>query len=353
MIRHFSNLMEYKRLGNSGLKISRLGLGNWGNATDGQQEINSALVKHAWEAGINFFDTAEGYGKGKGEVYFGVALKSLNVPRSDYVVSTKIYWGVSSESTTSQNNLGTSRKRIMEGLSKSLSNLQLDYVDILYCHRYDIETPTKEVCETMRDIISSGKALYWATSMWPPIRVMEAMLICDIIGCPRPIAEQCEYNMLERESIEKDYVTLFDDYQLGTTIWSPLASGILTGKYNEGFPADSRFYKDWYRKSNFNKYLPSIEEDLKKLKAIAEIAATLECSMAQLAIAWTLSTPDVTTAILGASSVFQLEQNIKAIKVKDKLSKEILLKIDDILLNKPQLGIDWRTSDRKSIPSRR
>lgn len=238
--------MEYVTLGRSGLKVSRLSYGNWLNSDEDSkaQETADTLLKLAFDNGINFFDTAELYGSGKGERQLGISLKNLNVPRSDYVVSSKIFWGKFSENTNGHNNFGTSRKRLIEGLERSLKNLQLDYVDVLFCHRYDHETPTIEVVQTMKSIISSGKALYWGTSTWPAVRVMEAMLLCDIVGCPRPIAEQCQYSMLIREHVEKDYIALFDDYGLGTTIWSPLACGVLTGKYNDGIPEDSRFGKN-------------------------------------------------------------------------------------------------------------
>lgn len=237
------NKMEYVTLGRSGIKVSRLSYGNWVNSEEDSEAQKTAneLVKLAWDNGINFFDTAEAYSAGKGERQLGIALKALNVPRSDYVVTTKIFWGNHPDNTNAHNNVGTNRKRLIEGINRSLENLQLEYVDIVFCHRYDHETPTIEVVQTMKSIINSGKALYWGTSTWPAVRVMEAMLLCDIVGCPRPIAEQCQYSMLVRDTVEKEYATLFDDYGLGTTIWSPLASGILTGKYNEGIPKGSRF----------------------------------------------------------------------------------------------------------------
>lgn len=235
--------MQYVNLGRSGIKVSRFSYGNWVNSEEDSEAQKTAneLVKLAYESGINYFDTAEAYSFGKGERQLGIALKELNVPRSDYVVSTKIFWGKFTNNTNGHNNVGTSRKRLVEGLNRSLENLQLEYVDVVFCHRYDHETPTIEVVQTMKSIIESGKALYWGTSTWPAVRVMEAMLLCDIVGCPRPIAEQCQYSMMVRNTIEKDYTALFDDYGLGTTIWSPLASGILTGKYNNGIPEDSRF----------------------------------------------------------------------------------------------------------------
>jgi len=310
-------------------------------------------VKAAWENGINFFDTAEAYDSGKGERQMGIALKNLNVPRSDYVVSTKIFWGKFDDNTNFSNNFGTSRKRLIEGLDRSLKNLGLDYVDVLFCHRYDEDTPTIEVVQTMKSIIESGKALYWGTSTWPAVRVMEAMLLSDIVGCPRPIAEQCQYSMVHREPVEKDYVALFDDYHFGTTIWSPLASGILTGKYNDGIPEGSRFAVNDKYMFIFNRYFgdQSKEKTLKTLQGLAAIATKIGCSQTQLALAWTIVSKDVTTCILGASKVAQLEENLKALEFVDKLTPEILQEIEDVLDNRPTLGTDFR--NRCDLPKRR
>ena len=342
--------MEYVNLGRSGIKVSRLSYGNWVNSLedDEAQKVANTLVKLAWDRGINYFDTAEGYDLGKGERQIGLALKELGVPRSDYVISTKIFFGHFPENNHIYNSLGTSRKRIQEGLDRSLKNLDLEYVDVVFCHRYDEETPTIEVVRAMKDVIASGKALYWATSTWPPIRVMEAILLCDAVGCPRPIAEQCQYNMLVREEIEKNYVELFQDYGLGTTIWSPLCSGILTGKYNNGIPEGSRFDKAKRWKFIYDQYFGTEEVStatVGKLNALAAIAERLGCSQAQLALAWTLKISDVTTCILGASSEKQLNENIDTLAFVDKLTPEILKEIEDILGNRPSRGIDYRNAN--------
>ena len=340
--------MEYVNLGRSGLKVSRLSYGNWINSLEDEeaQKVANKLVKLAWDRGINYFDTAEGYDFGKGERQIGIALKNLGVPRSDYVVSTKIFFGNFAENTHYFNSRGTSRKRLVEGLDRSLKNLQLDYVDVVFCHRYDEDTPTMEVVLAMKDIIASGKALYWATSTWPPIRVMQAILMCDAVGCPQPIAEQCQYSMLVRDTIEKDYVPLFLDYGLGTTIWSPLCSGILTGKYNEGIPKGSRFDKASKWKARFYDQYLGTEEVKKatvaKLKAVGKIAEKVGCSQAQLAIAWTLKIDDVSTAILGASSEEQLNENIDSLGVVGKLTPEVLEEIEEALGNRPHRGLDFR-----------
>lgn len=347
--------MKYVNLGRSGLKVSKFSFGNWVNSNDEEeaQKIANELVKSAWENGINFFDTAEAYDSGKGERQFGIAINALNVPRSDFVVSTKIFWGRFSDNNNFVNNFGTSRKRLIEGLNRSLKNLQMEYVDVVFCHRYDEDTPTIEVVQTMKAILDSGKALYWGTSTWPAIRVMEAMLLCDIVGCPRPIAEQCQYSMLHRDPVEKEYVALFDDYDLGTTIWSPLASGILTGKYNSGIPEGSRFANNEKYLFIFNKYFgdESKEDTLKKLNGLNDIATKIGCSMAQLALAWTIVSKDVTTCILGASKVSQLSENLKALEFVDKITTEIQEEIETILGNRPSLGTDYR--NRCNIANRR
>ena len=342
--------MQYVNLGRSGLKVSRLSFGKGVIFLDDDEEaqkLANTLIKLAWDRGINYFDTAELYSFGKGERQTGIALKNLGVPRSDYVVSTKIFWGNFADNTNTVNNIGTSRKRIIEGLDRSLKNLQLDYVDIVFFHRYDIETPTIEVVQAMKDVIASGKALYWATSTWPAHRVMEAMLLCDIVGCPRPIAEQCQYNMLVRDEVEKDYIDLFDDYGLGTTIWSPLCSGILAGKYNNGVPEGSRFdlAKNW-KPILHDQHLGTEElrkATVAKLNALAEIAKKIGCTQVQLSIAWTLKNDDVSTAIMGASSEKQLKENLDSFAFVDKLTPEILKEIEDVLDNRPSLGMDYRT----------
>ena len=341
--------MQYVNLGRSGLKVSKVSYGNWTNSDDETeaQKLANTLVKLAWGNGINFFDTAEVYDSGKAERQLGIALRALNVPRSDYVVSTKIFGGKFPENTTKVNNVGTSRKRLTEGLNRSLKNLGFDYVDVVFCHRYDDGTPTIETVQAIKDIIASGKALYWATSTWPAHKLMEAIHLCDAIGCPRPIAEQCQYNMLVRYEIESNYTDFFDDYGLGTTTWSPLCSGILTGKYNEGIPEDSRFAKNpQYKSFFFNRYMGTEEKKastVAKLKGIGEIAKRIGISQVQLALIWVLKSKDVTTAILGASKVSQLEHNLEALKLQDKVTPDILKEIEDVLDNRPVRRIDYRT----------
>ena len=347
--------LKYVNLGRSGIKVSQFAYGNWVNSLEDEaaQQLANKLVKAAWDGGINYFDTAELYDFGKGERQMGIALQALNVPRSDYVFSTKIFWGVFPDNTNTVNNMGTSRKRLQEGLDRSLKNLQLDYVDVLFCHRYDDETPTIEVVQAIKDIIASGKALYWGTSTWPGIRVMEAILLCDIIGCPRPIAEQCESSMLVRDKVEKEYVPVIDDDGIGTTTWSPLTSGILTGKYNDGIPEGSRLASDNDAKWVYQMYLEGDKKDklIPKLRKLGEIAKRLGCTQAQLALAWVAKSEDVTTVLLGATKFSQIEQNLGALDVIPKLTREVLDEIEEILGNRPDRGFEWR-ADRDKPPRR-
>lgn len=338
--------MTYVNLGDSGLKVSRLGYGNFvnSNTEEEAQALANKLVKIAWDSGINFFDTAEAYSQGKGEIQLGNALRSLGVPREDYVVTTKIFWGQFPTNSNSHNNLGTSRKRLIEGTKRSLKNLQMEYVDVLFCHNLDIFAPIKEIIFAMKDIISSGKALYWGTSSWPQERVMEAMLLCDQLNCPRPIVEQCQYNMFMRKHIEKNYIHLFDDYKLGTTIWSPLCSGILTGKYNTGIPKGSRFDLNPRYLMLYNMYMGEgkREATVAKLVALGELAERLGCTQPQLCLAWTLISKDVTLCLMGASKPEQLESNLGALDVVEKLTPEVLAEIEGILKNRPMIGLDPR-----------
>lgn len=345
--------MEYVSLGKTGLKVSRFSYGNWVNCPEGSQELANKMVKLAWENGINFFDTAEAYGAGEGEKQMGIALKALGIPREEYVLTTKIFWGKRSDSKNTQNLTGTARKHIAEGMKRSLQLLEHDYVDVVFCHRYDNHTPTEEVCFAMKSVIEQGQAHYWATSEWPAVRIMEAIHICDKIGAPRPIADQCQYNMLVREKVEDEYAALFDDYGIGTTIWSPLASGVLTGKYNKGIPEGSRFDTNKQYMSIYEKYLGENKKDetIKKLNDLEAVATELGCSLAQLALAWTLANKNVSTCILGATSEEQLTKNLAALPFAAKITGEVEEKINKILDNAPKAELDYRSW--KPLPPRR
>ena len=340
--------MIYRYLGNTGLKVSVISLGNWVNNEDDTQTYE--CTKSALEHGINYLDTAEEYGFGKAETTLGKALKKLNIPREKIVVSTKLM-----KIGHDPNDAMLSRKHLCEGIKNSLKRLQLDYVDIVFCHRYDMITPMQEVVETMNWIIDQGYALYWGTSEWTACQIFEAYDICDRLRLERPVVEQCQYNMLERDKMENEYRDLFKRYKMGTTIFSPLRCGILTGKYINETPEDSRAnsknegIKKMMEGFDYFKNKEEYDKKLKQLKKIAE--EKLNCTLAQLAIAWTIVNPDVSTCIIGATKVSQIEENCKALEIVKKLDKETLIEIENILDNAPKGEIDFRSW--KELPSRR
>ena len=338
--------MEYRYLGGSGLRVSVLGYGNWANHDNEPLTFDS--IKLALENGINFFDTAEVYGLGKGEISIGNALKKLNVPREKIVVSTKIY-----KSGDDPNDTFLSRKHIIEGVRNSLKKLNLDYIDIVYCHRYDMRTPLEETCRTMNTLIKKGKCFYWGTSNWSASQIMEAYKICDKYNLEKPIAEQVQYSMLKRRKIENEYRDLFLKYKMGSTTFSPLYSGVLSGKYLKEIPRDSRYLTNREATPVLKVYFDYKHAWDIKINKIIELTTKkkLDCSLAQLAIAWVICNPDVSTCILGATKVSQLEENLKALEVYKKLDKETLLEIEKILDNTPRGEIDYR--DWKELPSRR
>jgi voltage-dependent potassium channel beta subunit len=311
--------MEYNKLGNSGLRVSELSFGSW--LTFGSNlDVASArtCMRQAFESGVNFFDNAEVYGHGKSEIVMGEALKDFR--REDLVISTKIFWG-----GEGPNDTGLSRKHLIEGTKNALKRLQLDYVDLLFCHRPDPSTPVEETVRAMDYLVRSGFAFYWGTSEWPAERLVEAYEIARAINCIPPTMEQPQYNMLVRERFEVEYAPLYKKYGLGTTIWSPLASGILTGKYNDKIPPGSRLAEqEWLREH----LTPATLAIVKNLGALAR---DLGCTTAQLAIAWCLKNPNVSTVILGATNTNQLNENLGALAVKPKLTPELMKSIDKIL----------------------
>lgn len=332
--------MEYRLLGKSGLKVSRLSFGTWvttGSSKQIQEDGLQALLERCLAAGINFFDTAEVYADGEAETILGNVLQRMKLPRSSYVLSTKLFWG-----GKGVNDIGLSRKHIIEGMKASLTRLQLEYVDVVFCHRPDPLTPLEETCRAMDYLINQGMAFYWGTSEWDASTIEAAIAICKDLKLIAPIVEQPQYNMLHRQRFEKEYLPLFERHGLGTTIWSPLASGLLTGKYNDGIPADSRFGLStgysWYTALQSNK-----DSVVDKCRALTALAAKLDCSCAQLALAWCLLNKNVTTIILGASKVSQLEDNLKALEVVPKLTPEVVQETETILANKPELERLWRT----------
>ena len=337
--------MEYRYLGDSGLRVSVVGFGNWVNNLN--DDLNKECIKKALDNGINFFDTAEIYGLGKGELAFGKAIKALNIPREKIVVSTKLF-----KIGDDPNDGFLSRKHICEGIKNSLKRLKLEYVDVVFCHRYDCVTPLEETCKAMNWVIDQGYADYWGTSEWTASQIMEAYSICDKLGLIRPIVEQCQYNMFFRESMENEYRDLFKRYKMGTTIWSPLNSGILTGKYIDGIPDDSRAnLKNDGAFSAFGHYKKNKTEIDNKLKKLKNIADKNGCSLATLAIAWCIANPDVSVCLLGASKPSQLDDTIKAVEVYKKIDKKTWIEIEEILGNTPKGEIDFLSW--KELPSRR
>jgi voltage-dependent potassium channel beta subunit len=330
--------MDYRYLGRSGLQVSALSLGGW--ITWGQQigvDLTYDCMVAAYDAGVNFFDTAEVYADGKSEIAMGNAIKQAGWKRSDLVLSTKIFWG-----GEGVNDCGLSRKHIIEGLDASLARLQLDYVDLVFCHRPDFHTPIEETIRAMTHVINQGKAFYWGTSEWSAQELMEAYTIARQEHLIPPLMEQPEYNMFARERVEKEYARLYTVMGLGTTIWSPLASGLLTGKYNDGLPAGTRISlpgNEWLRKK-FEK--PETQVKIEKVKQLAPIAAELGCTLAQLALAWCLRSPNVSTVITGASRVSQVTENMQALDVLPKLTDDVLARIEAVLQNQPQPAEDYR-----------
>lgn len=326
--------MEYRRLGKSGLQVSALSFGSW--ITFGKQIENTTadeLLSIAYENGINFFDNAEIYAAGKSEIVMGNILKQKDWARSSYCLSSKVYFGYEDKKP---NQTGLSRKHIIEGCNAALKRLQVDYIDLFFCHRPDKNTPIEETVWAMNTLIQQGKILYWGTSEWANDEIMAAFVFAERNRLIGPTMEQPQYNMFERTKLEKDYLLLFRDFGLGTTIWSPLASGLLSGKYNNGVPADNRLHiegMEWLKERTLGE--PS---KLDKTKALAKLAEELGTSLPKLAVAWTIKNPHVSTAILGASKKEQLIENLKALDVVPLLSNEIMEKIELILNNKPILA---------------
>ncbi|MCU1455047.1 MAG: aldo/keto reductase [Acidimicrobiales bacterium] len=316
--------MEYRRLGPTGLKVSALSFGSW--VTFGNQ-VDDGLARDclaaAYDAGVNFFDNAEVYADGASERVMGDAIAELGWPRWSYVISTKLFWGIHGEAVNMQNTLN--RKYLMQAIDGSLERLGLDFVDLLYCHRPDPDTPLAETVWAMHDIVSSGKALYWGTSEWSAAEIRGAWDIADRHHLHKPVVEQPEYHLFNRRLVEQEYGRLYDDIGLGLTTWSPLASGLLTGKYVDGVPDGSRGSLDtydWVRDSLRDK---ANNERVRKLLPVAQ---SLGCTMAQLAIAWCTLDPHVSTVITGASSLKQLEENLLALDVAALLTGDVLAEID-------------------------
>lgn len=331
--------MEYRFLGKSGLKVSALSFGAWvtfGDQVDEKVAYDSMMA--ARDAGVNFFDNAEAYAGGAAETMMGNVIRKAGWKRSDLVLSTKIFWG-----GKGPNDIGLSFKHVTEGTDAALKRLQTDYVDLIFCHRPDLHTPIEETVWAMNQVIRQGKAFYWGTSEWSAEQIREAYYFARQNHMIPPLMEQPQYNMLHREKVEKEFAPLYDEIGLGTTIWSPLASGLLTGKYNNGIPKDSRLNMknyEWLRKQLIDS--EEGKKNLGKVKQLAVVADELDISMPNLAIAWCLKNPNVSTVITGASKPEQVKKNMKAIDAGEKLMPDVMERIEKILGNKPKADMDWR-----------
>jgi voltage-dependent potassium channel beta subunit len=329
--------MEYRRLGRAGLKLSALSLGSW--VTFGNQlNTDSALelMTQAYDAGVNFFDNAEIYADGKSEEIMGQALKKAGWTRDTYCVSSKVFWG--GEKVTQ---LGLHKKHITEACHAALKRLQVDYLDLYFCHRPDINTPIEETVWAMHTLVMQGKILYWGTSEWSAREIAEAYQIARTHHLVPPSMEQPEYNLFHRQKLECDYLPLFQDHGLGTTIWSPLASGFLTGKYSNGAPADSRVNVPGYEWLKAKLESPRGQEKIAQAKKLGSLAQELGMTASQLAIAWCLKNPNVSSVILGATKTSQLAENLASMEHVSKLSAEVLSKIEAIVGNRPELPTDF------------
>ncbi len=308
--------MRYNRLGSAGIQVSELSFGSWITFSK-QLDKNAArkLMHQAFDAGINFFDNAEVYANGESETIMGEILGDFK--RSDLVVSTKIFWG-----GEGPNDTGLSWKHLVEGTKASLKRLNLDYVDLLFCHRPDPDTPMEETVRAMDHLVQQGYAFYWGTSEWSAPEIEQAHLIARELRSIPPVIEQPEYNLFQREKVEVEYANMYEKYGLGTTIWSPLASGVLTGKYNRGIPAGSRLEAEsWLQKALTPERVAAVE-------ALQPIAEELDATLAQLAIAWCLKNPNVSTVITGATNEKQLSENLKASEIKERMDASIMERIE-------------------------
>jgi len=325
--------MEYRRLGKSGIQLSSLSLGSW--LTFGAQisdKTADELMGLAYDAGVNFFDNAEGYAEGKSEEVMGKILKSKKWERESFVVSSKVFFGTAEKGP---NRIGLSRKHVIEACNAALKRLQVDYLDLYFCHRPDKNTPIEETVWAMNTLLQQGKILYWGTSEWSAVEIMEAIRVARQYNLIGPTMEQPQYNLFERNKLENEYLLLLKEYGLGTTIWSPLASGVLSGKYTSGKAKDTRLDvkgNEWLKDALLT------DDKLKKAAALQEIADELNVPLAKLSLAWCLTNPHVSTVILGASKPEQLKENLTALEVLPLLKPELLLRIEDIVGSKPKLS---------------
>ena len=323
--------MQYRRMGKTGLQLSEFGFGSW--VTFGNQvKFNDAknLLAAAYDAGINFFDNAEGYESGESERLMGQAISELGWSRDSFVVSSKVFWG-----GEKPNQKGLSRKHVFDACHAALSRLRVDYLDLYFCHRPDVDTPIQETVAAMTDLLRQGKVMYWGTSEWNAQQITEAWAFAKAENMVAPVIEQPQYNLVHRERVEKEYAPVYDLTGMGLTIWSPLASGLLTGKYLKGVPEGSRLSLPEYQWLRELLLGENNQGNLNKIQQLAELAQSLSVPLHHLALNWTLANPRVSTTILGVSKLSQLEDNLAARDTANVLSADVLQKIDDIMQNKP------------------
>ena len=326
--------MQYRRLGKSGLQVSVLSFGSWVSFSKQiNDKVADELMGIAYDNGINFFDNAEVYALGESEKMMGRVLKKKKWDRTSYTISSKVFWGWRGKGNK-PNQTGLSRKHVLEACDEALQRLGVDYLDMFFCHRPDKNTPIEETVWAMNHLIQQGKILYWGTSEWSGVEIMEAHRVAEHYRLIGPTMEQPQYNLFEREKIDKEYLDIFKTVGMGTTIWSPLASGLLSGKYNDGIPKGSRFALEGF---DWLKERWVMDEKMKKVKKLSELANKLGVTTAALSIAWCIKNPNVSTAILGATKKVQLLDNLKALDAFEKLSPEVLEKIEGIMKTKPVL----------------
>jgi voltage-dependent potassium channel beta subunit len=323
--------MEYRRLGKSGLRVSEFSFGAWVTFAKQVGEDDAAsIMGAAYDNGVNFFDNAEGYEQGNAELVMGEALKKLNWTRDSYMVSSKVFWG--GKKPTQR---GLSAKHVTDGAHMALKRLQVDYLDLYFCHRPDIETPIEETVRAMHNLVQQGKIIYWGTSEWTAQQLTEAYAIARQEHLTPPTMEQPEYNLFRREKVELEFLPLYNLFGLGTTIWSPLASGILTGKYNDGVPVDSRMNLPGYEWLKERLESDKGKDELAKVKKLAKLADDVGLPIHHLALLWCNANPNVSTVILGASKLSQLKDNLEALQHKSKITPEVLAEMERIVGNKP------------------
>jgi voltage-dependent potassium channel beta subunit len=330
--------VNYRRLGKSGLKLSELSYGSWVTFSF-QLDVGVATecMKTAYDAGVNFFDNAEAYAEGESEVIMGKVLREMEWSRDSYCVSSKVFWG--GEKPTQR---GLSRKHINDACHAALKRLRVDYLDLFFCHRPDRQTPIEETVRAMDSLIRQGKVLYWGTSEWSADEIRAAYGAASQFNLEPPTMEQPQYNIFQRDKMEKEYLRLFEDEGLGTTIWSPLASGILTGKYADGIPSGSRMALDIdFLKGRLESEVS--KEMIQKTKNLTSLSGEIGISLVELALGWCLKNPNVSTVILGASNVDQLKENLKAAEAVDKLTPDVMERIEAVVQSKPEAWTDFLT----------